>query len=819
MKSFWGIVPRYIIKNKKRVSSIAVGIVLGITLIMSLSIIQEAWTKALIQAQKDWLGAYYDINISTADGKTLDKLKVDDVVNDLAVILPLGSLKVENTKYSIAISGYDENIDSFMNIKFIEGHKPNYDNEIALEQWILDYFPKEYKIGDKIKLKYELGYGSNEEIESEFTLVGIFDYKCSMTDNSSEAIGWVTRNFADKQLENEKIQYNGFINLNPEYSINKGNIELSNQGEYSNIHFQVNYEKVNLLRQIKILHTMSYILFVIFGIVVSIIIYNIFAVSVMERKKQFGILRAMGLSQNRIKALVIIEGVVIGIISIPIGIIIGNTITKLLMISLEYEELFSLLVMPKIGVVSSVVIGLISVLIGTYFPSKKASKISPMEAISESESINFKKNSLSVDNIKFHGKEVRFSSTMAIMNIKRNKKKFITSIISLSVTIVLLLSSYYLIKQADPIESFKNSYGGADFKITTNNAGLNKDSINKISNIYGVSILSKIKIGYPQLYIDKEMITEDGLSYLERRNKGNETENSNYNFPAIVYGYDDLNLEGIKDNIIEGSIDNSNSEPTVIIVQDLNEYNYTNIKVGDEVELLLEKFNDKGEKIGASTEIFKVSAIVDSEKFRVSDGRISVAAILSDGDATKYLDMNGYNIIDMEVDEGIKYEEAQINLESTVKKMREVNLESYKEKYEEIKKQNVQISFVLYSFILIVATISMINLINIMKMNVLMRSKEIGMLRSIGFGIDEVKQMIMVEGVLYGAVSSICGCTLGTLFTYFMHVIGRNTTWDFPFAVILIISLATITVTTLSSVISSKQLFKSSIVDSIRSVE
>jgi|GEM_PF-6597844 len=51
MKSFWGIVPRYIIKNKKRVSSIAVGIVLGITLIMSLSIIQEAWTKALIQAK------------------------------------------------------------------------------------------------------------------------------------------------------------------------------------------------------------------------------------------------------------------------------------------------------------------------------------------------------------------------------------------------------------------------------------------------------------------------------------------------------------------------------------------------------------------------------------------------------------------------------------------------------------------------------------------------------------------------------------------------------------------------------------------------
>jgi len=106
-----------------------------------------------------------------------------------------------------------------------------------------------------------------------------------------------------------------------------------------------------------------------------------------------------------------------------------------------------------------------------------------------------------------------------------------------------------------------------------------------------------------------------------------------------------------------------------------------------------------------------------------------------------------------------------------------------------------------------------------MKMNVITRSKEIGMLRAIGFGIDEVKQMIMIEGLLYGVVASILGCTLGTSLTYFIYKLSKHSAWSFPIINIIIISCATILVTTVSSMISSRHLFKTSIIDSIRSVE
>ncbi len=140
--------------------------------------------------------------------------------------------------------------------------------------------------------------------------------------------------------------------------------------------------------------------------------------------------------------------------------------------------------------------------------------------------------------------------------------------------------------------------------------------------------------------------------------------------------------------------------------------------------------------------------------------------------------------------------------------------------WNHLKKNNIQLIFILYNFVFIVGVVSVINLINIMKMNVITRNKEIGMMRAIGLGEDEVKSMIRTEGFLYGITASVVGSTLGSLLTYIIHnKVVNNVVWKFPAITIIVIFVATITITTLSSVLSSRQLFKTSIVDSIRSVE
>ncbi|MPM56945.1 hypothetical protein SDC9_103762 [bioreactor metagenome] len=159
-----------------------------------------------------------------------------------------------------------------------------------------------------------------------------------------------------------------------------------------------------------------------------------------------------------------------------------------------------------------------------------------------------------------------------------------------------------------------------------------------------------------------------------------------------------------------------------------------------------------------------------------------------------------------------------------MKLSKEIKIISFKEELERVKKTNFQLSLSLYSFIFIIATISIINLINIISMNTILRGKEIGMMRALGLGNDEVRKIIIHEGLLYGIASGGIGITLGTILTYLIYIVGaqlisQGITWQFPTVTIVITYVTVIIICLISSMIPSRSLFKSSIVDSIRAVE
>ncbi|WP_346939900.1 FtsX-like permease family protein [uncultured Clostridium sp.] len=836
MKSFWGIVPRYIIKNKNRVLFMAIGIVLSTTLIVSLSIMKESFLEYRTNETIKNSGGNFDIMIQSKGYGQLDNIKKEEIVDKSSIVTPLGTSKIEDTKYSIDIRGYEENISEFINLNIVDGRMPCSDNEIAIESWILDYLPKTYKIGDKIKLDYSVQYEGSQGFEvlndsDEFNIVGIFEYTCGI--NSEVGKAWVTSDFAEKKLEEHKLKeknivYEEYIYLNPNYSINKGQLLLASTSEYLSMDFISNNFKVNLLLAIKVINLICNVLFIVVGVVVSINIYNTFMVSVAERKKEFGMIRAIGASPRRIKAMVLAEGLILGVIFIPIGLIVGNILIKSIMIVLGYEQINSLLTIPISGVVVSVIIGLFSIILGSYFPAQKASKVSPMEAIQGNEEVNVKKNKLNLQTMNCFGKQIKFHSKMAIINIKRNKKKFLTSVISLSITIIMLISVFYLISESDPVNKLKKSYGDADFKILSySRIGITDEELDKISKIEGVKILSKVKESYHDMDITKEMLTDDGYSYLQVDSKRNAflgelMAKGIYRFYPKINGYSDKQLEELNKWVIDGSIniEEMNKKSTVILAQNLNTYNYTQIKAGDKIKIGGDIYDEYGKAVGYSSKEFEVVAIVAEEGVAIGDGMAKNAIIVSYDVASEELGMTGHQKIDVELDENVNYEEGESQLKGVINGIADVEMESFKEKLAETKRNNVQLIFILYNFVFIVAVVSVINLINIMKMNVITRNKEIGMMRAIGLGQDEVKGMIRIEGFLYGITSSIIGSALGSLLTYFIHKkVVTSTTWEFPIITIMVISIVTIIVTTLSSTVSSRQLFKSSIIDSIRNME
>ena len=120
-------------------------------------------------------------------------------------------------------------------------------------------------------------------------------------------------------------------------------------------------------------------------------VYNSFSISISERKKQFGILNSIGATKSQVMKFVFIEGILVSIIAIPIGLISGTVAIDLVFKTIQalFETSFiadmnlRVVYNPYIMIFSTVIV-LITILISALLPAISAAKISPLEAIKNS---------------------------------------------------------------------------------------------------------------------------------------------------------------------------------------------------------------------------------------------------------------------------------------------------------------------------------------------------------------------------------------------------------------------------------------------------
>ena len=150
----------------------------------------------------------------------------------------------------------------------------------------------------------------------------------------------------------------------------------------------------------KMLYTVSGILITVIAIGSILVIYNSFAISVSERKKQFGMLSSVGATKKQIKKAVIYEGAILGIIGIPLGIIsgVGGMGVTLKIVNNLLQPLFNdnllnwelKLVISWEAIIIAIFLITITIYLSVIIPARRASKISPIEAIRQNDDIKIK---------------------------------------------------------------------------------------------------------------------------------------------------------------------------------------------------------------------------------------------------------------------------------------------------------------------------------------------------------------------------------------------------------------------------------------------
>ena len=830
--------------NKKRTIVTIIGIILSTALMVGIGLLFSSFQDLMIRDTIGYSGKY------EAKYNDVDLIKLNDIKNKNFTYFyekPIGFSKIESSnEYKPYMYITSVNREYFDELKLIEGDIPKNENEIVISNHVITNGGLDYKVGDIVTFTYgsrnidgNITLANNELVDGEFlTNGGTHTYKIvGIVDRSnfeSYSASGYTAFTVDVNSDNGNV--NLYVMFNKNKNIIKQSEELAKELNYNG---DINYNSTLLAlygestygNVMSSMGGMMIIMLSLVSIGCIIVIYNSFAISVMERKKEFGLLSSIGATKKQIKKSVFYEALVVGVIGIILGIlgayigigtvilIINNLISDMLEYKLYLVTNYLFIIIPVIFMI--IVIG-----VSAFIPSRRASKVSPIEAIRQNDDIKINKKKIRTSKLvlKLFGIE----GEIALKNIKRNKKKYRVTIVSLFISIVLFISfSSYMNYTLNTASSVMGEVP-YDYRISYFGDDNNKEALDKINEI--------VKSSDVKEYVSYSV---GNLSII-----GNYTYSDEYlDFYKSAYGDD-----GIK------ALNNLKYQSIYILVLDDNSYNKYKKLIGLDKDsvILLNRF--KGVSYGNNKRVNYDIPVINS-----GDINIKICNFDDDEenvDTTKYCNKNIDNIFvtnksfdlieefsymddfklivnkklyDSISDGGADFTQFNIisdntnNIDKLTKELDKYNNVNYINIKESMKQTNnliLVVKILMYGFISLVTLIGVTSVFNTISTSMALRKREFAVLRSIGLTRGGFNKMLFFESLFFGMKSLIFALPVSIGVTILIHYSLADmvsiSTIIIPWKAIIISIVSVFIIVLLTMMYSSSKIKKHNIIEQIR---
>lgn len=856
MNLYTSLTLRYLKQNKRRTLVTIIGIILATALICGIGNICTSFMDYQMRNEIQSNGSFY-VTFNNIDKEKADIITKSSGVSEYGYKKDLGSIILDKkNSTSIDINVFDKNTINSFQITLKNGSYPKNQSEIIVTEDLLNKWNK--KIGDKITLNLgELIYDDMGIIsklknpqKTTFKIVGTLDK--APYNSKLFAIAGFDINSVDKNekfdvsicTKNPKDIYKTAISIGE--NIGLAQADETNDEDYSyNDQTSMYYKDIKFNEGLlRLLGASSYdnintTLILIVGLVASLVIiatiatiYNSFSIAISERKKQFGILNSIGATKSQVMKLVFLEGFLVSIVGIPIGLLSGTIaidivfkVIKTFFKTSAFGELELRVVFSPIVLIISTLVILLTIFISALIPAINAAKISPLEAIKNSSNLKVGK----IKSSKLVKKIFKTEGELAYKNLRRNKGKFRITLFSLIISIVIFISFNGFVDMF--IEANQINYGTITNDLTLyENKLFTKEevqnTINELKKINGIKDIA-IDKGYNlNVHVDEKNINKDLRESLKQSDYV-DMDNSTYNFiNSRLYTPGDFSISNIK--LSEGKFDRktAKAENGVILVR----YSYqeslakkgkvvlSNYKVGDTLNCTITSYDSDGKESEKEVKL-KILAITDE--------------ILTGNNQYPETSFGVVAYDDLIPSLGIKDDESSSNsyyvatnqeksTRDEVKKVAEENNLSVIDSIDEAQKleqtMNVMKIFV-YGFIVVISLVSVTNIINTISTNINLRKREFAIIKSIGVTPQGFKKMIYMESILYGILSLLYGIPIGICLNVLMNKIleGVITVQTLiPYKAILICVVAIFIITFIASYIPLKKISKENIIDNIR---
>lgn len=804
--------------NKKRNIATIIGIMLSVALITAVATMYSSSIKSLIKFETHEKGnfhvAYY--RVPEEEVKSLiNNRKIEDVY----LTQDIGYAKLENSKNAYKpyafVKAFTKTSLENLSVKLTEGRLPENESEIVIPTHLKTNGRVVLNIGDTItlnvgkrvsegiELKQENGFNeeNNEKIintkSKAYKIVGIIERPATNIEGYT-APGYTFITYLDEDKITGKVDTyckytkegskdyinvtsnilgvneDAFKKINGTGSQIRDNEELNKclkELEKAKYAYEINSYLIDLETSPLNNNTVGSLGAVVTIVCVIIIftsvfcIKNSFDISITEKTKQYGMLKSVGATKKQIRKNVFFEAMILGLIGIPFGLLLGIIASSILVVISNYfiGDMFTqgfklILSFSWIAFAVAIGLGIITIYLSAFKSAKKASKITPIEAIRNSKEIKIKSNKIKTPRIikKIFG----IGGEISYKNLKRNKKKYRTTVISITVSTFVFIALSYFISMA--FDEVKNEINLKDYNLTLLAIGSKQDGqmyqkiaeTTKLDNIknYTLSKFSNCYIKNPKLTkeyteFSNEVLANEG--YIEVKSV-NDEQFKEY-IKKLGLSHEDMKDKVIFiDNVKIGSYD---EEKDKMIYKKIKVFDYN---IGENIKFI-NAYNEEFEmELGASTDILPFGIEENSNYFAIVSDEMFEKNLKSEyRNIMVYYDSSNPDKLQDDIDEllsGYNY-----------------NINNIEENARMMKKLYTLVGIFLYGFIIVITAIGVTNIFNTITTNMELRKPEFAMLKSIGMTTKEFNKMIRLETIFMGIKSLLFSIPIGIGLSYLIY--------------------------------------------------
>lgn len=574
------------------------------------------------------------------------------------------------------------------------------------------------------------------------------------------------------------VQFENPWNARQELQKLKADFGLSDEQVYENVKLMGLYGQSDSSKMMQI-YAVAAVLFVLVLTTGVIMIASSLNSNVAQRTEFFGLMRCIGATPKQVIRLVRKEALLWCRLAIPIGIGVGIVVIWILCAVLRVLSPEYFAQMPAFGlsipsILAGILMGLLTVLLAARSPAKKAARVSPLAAVSGN--ANGFQPAKKAANTRFF----KVETALGIHHAKASKKNLILMVGSFALSIILFLSFTvtvdFMNHALTPLRPWT-----ADLSIISPDNSLSVDS----GILRELKEYPAVKTAYGRMFAyDLPM---EGAVDLRK---------------ADLLTYEENQFGWAKEYLLEGSLDTVVNRPgTALVVYEPE----TTIQVGDTITL----------DIGGKAQQIQISGMLSTAPFgNANDG--TVLLICSEDTFRQFTGTSDYTVIDIQLTNKATNED--------VHAIQQMAGTSYTFSDERMSNSSVKGSYYsfclfLYGFLVLIALITVFNIVNSVAMSVAARTKQYGAFRAIGLSSRQLKKMVVAEACVYTIIGSIIGTVLGLICNQKLFELlitsSWGDTWRIPWMELTIILFVTVLAVIFAVRGPVRKIHKMSIVDTI----